>query len=83
MHIVVFILAALLLLFGGGCTLVFLVSTIEDPRAMYVDIGAVVAIWLPLGLGPLAAGIALWRVALNMKRKRDSGLTKGIEEKGQ
>jgi hypothetical protein len=81
--IVLFILAAVLIVFGGGCTLIFLVSAIGDPRAMYADIGAVVGIWLPLGLGPLVAGIVLWRAAFNMKRKRDSALTKGIEEKGQ
>lgn len=69
MHIVIFLLAALLLLFGGGCTLIFLVLSFGDPRSFFGDIGLLLSVWLPLGLALIVGGIALWRVAIGMKRK--------------
>jgi hypothetical protein len=69
MYVVVLILALLLFMFGGGCTLILLAGAVGDPRSMFADLALLMSIWLPLGLAPLAGGIALWRVALNMKKK--------------
>jgi hypothetical protein len=69
MHAVVLILALLLVLFGGGCTLILLAGAVTDPGSFFADVPLLLTIWLPLGLVPLGGGIALWRVALNMKKK--------------
>jgi hypothetical protein len=69
LHVVVFILAGLLILFGGGCTLTFLALLIYDPSSFFSDTAMILSVWLFLGVVPLAAGIVLWRVAPGMNRK--------------
>lgn len=81
MHVVVFILAGLLILFGGGCTIVFLIVSIDEPRSFLADVPLLLSVWLPFGLAPLAGGIALWRSALAKKRRNAAPARANKEER--
>lgn len=72
MHVLAIVLCFILLLFGGGCTLIFLVGAISDPRSFFGDIPLLLTLWLPLGLAPLAGGYFLFRYG----RRRDDELRK-------
>jgi hypothetical protein len=67
MHVLAIVLGFILLLFGGGCTLIFLVGAVTDPRSFFGDIPLLLTLWLPLGLAPLAGGYFLFRYG----RRRD------------
>jgi len=51
----------LLVLFGGGCTLILGVAFASDPMSLFNDMPLFLSIWLPLGLAPLAVGYWLLR----------------------
>jgi hypothetical protein len=72
MHVIAILFGLLLLLFGGGCTLIFLFSTIQDPRSMLADAAMILQIWAPLGLIPLVAGWFLFRFGLKRSREGNS-----------
>lgn len=72
MWIILLVFALLLILFGGGCTLILGGIGVTDPSSLFNDMSTVLGIWLPLGLLPLAAGIFLFRLALKLKRKREA-----------
>lgn len=70
MAILAVIFGLLLLLFGGGCTLIFVAGGIMDPKSMFADIPLVLTMWLPLGLLPLVLGWLLFRYGVRKDRER-------------
>jgi hypothetical protein len=70
MHVVAAILGLLLLVFGGGCTLIIVVGSIIDLRSMLADIPLLLTIWLPLGLVPGLGGWYLLRWAMRKAAER-------------
>jgi hypothetical protein len=64
MHIVLLIFGLLLILFGGGCTLIFFGMGPDSDFFL---------LWLILGVAPLAGGFMLFRRALRMGRERREG----------
>src|SRR5205823_1316358 len=57
MAILAIIFGILLILFGGGCTLIVGGIMVSDPSSIINDLGTTLSILLPLGLLPLAIGI--------------------------
>lgn len=70
MHVLAIILGLLLLLFGGGCTLIFLVAAVMDFRSMIADIPLLLTLWVPLGIAPLVGGWFLFRYGMGKDRER-------------
>jgi hypothetical protein len=70
MHVLLIILGLLLLLFGGGCTVIFVGLGLQDPSSMLGDMALLLQLWLPLGLAPLIGGFFLFRHGLKLKRER-------------
>jgi hypothetical protein len=70
MHVLAIIFGLLLLLFGGGCTLIFLFGMVTDARSMLSDVPLLLTLWVPLGLLPLAVGYWLFRLGLRISRRR-------------
>ena len=70
MHILLIILGLLLLVFGGGCTLIFVVLGVMDRAAMLTDAQLILSILLPMGLAPLLAGFFLFRQGLKLRRRK-------------
>jgi hypothetical protein len=70
MHILLIVLGLLLMLFGGGCTLVFAVLGVGSPANFLGDMSLLLSLWLPLGLAPLVGGFFLVRVGLKADRDR-------------
>jgi hypothetical protein len=66
MWVLLLILAILLMLLGGGCTITYFNIGLTESGSFLSEF---FAIWLLLGLLPLVGGIALWPVALKMKKK--------------
>lgn len=69
MHVLLIVLGLLLVLFGGGCTLIIGGFAIADFRNTVNDLGTVLPMFVAMGLAPLAAGIFLMRAG--MKRDRE------------
>jgi hypothetical protein len=67
MAILAIIIGILLILFGGGCTLIMGGLIISDPSGIGSDVGSVL---LMLGILPLAAGILLVRWGVRKDRER-------------
>ena len=65
MHIVLLIFGPLLILFGGGCTLIFF-GTGPDSEFLLL--------WLALGVAPLVGGFLLVRYGLRLRRERQTQL---------
>lgn len=75
MHILLFVFGLILLLFGGGCTLIFGGLIASDPAI--IGDAMSVPIWLALGLAPLVGGFYLFRRGLRVYRqKRTKALSK-------
>jgi hypothetical protein len=72
MYIFAIAVGLLLVLFGGGCTLIMGGLVISDPGSLMNDLGMVLSIVLPLGLLPLGVGILLirWGVRKDRERRR-------------
>ena len=61
MHIFLKSIGLLLMLFGGGCTIVF-IAVDGDSELLWL--------WLILGLAPLVRGLFLFRYGLKRDRER-------------
>ena len=61
MPVLLMILGRLLILFGGGCTVIFFGM---GPDSEFV------LLWLGLGVAPLVGGLLLARYGLRLRRKR-------------
>jgi hypothetical protein len=70
MPIVLIIFGALLLLFGGGCTLIVLGVMIDDPNHAWSNLQDVAPFWIPLGLLPLVIGWLLFRWGVKSRRAK-------------
>lgn len=70
MPILLMILGLLLVLFGGGCTLIFFGM---GPDSEFL------LLWLALGAAPLAGGFLLVRYGLRLRRARRTQLPNGGE----
>jgi TRAP-type C4-dicarboxylate transport system permease small subunit len=70
MHVLLIIFGLLLIVFGGGCTLIVGGVTISDPSSATSDLATILPLWLVLGLLPLAAGIWLFRAGLRIDREK-------------
>lgn len=68
MPILLMILGLLLILFGGGCTLIFF-GMGPDSEFLWL--------WLGLGVLPLAGGFLLARYGLRLRRARRAQLSSG------
>ena len=62
------IIGLLLILFGGGCTLIFFGM---GPDSEFV------LLWLGLGVVPLGGGLLLVRYGLRLRRERRAQLSNG------
>ena len=76
MYIFAIAVGLLLVLFGGGCTLIMGGLVISDPGSVMNDLGMVLSIVLPLGLLPLGVGILLIRWGVKKDRERRSARQK-------
>jgi hypothetical protein len=72
MPIVLIIFGVLLLLFGGGCTLIMLGVMIDDPSHIWSNLQDVAPFWIPLGLLPLVIGGLLVRGGLKWRRAKQA-----------
>lgn len=70
MSVIAIIFGFLLLVFGGGCTLIFLYGAVIDTRSMFSDVPALLMLWLPLGLLPMVLGWLLFRWGRRRDRER-------------
>lgn len=71
MHVVAIIIGLLLLVFGGGCTLLIVGSgLISDPAALIADIPLLASILVPFGILPAIGGWFLFRWGLKVDRAR-------------
>ncbi|MCB1380407.1 MAG: hypothetical protein KDK89_18870 [Alphaproteobacteria bacterium] len=70
MQVIAIILGLLLLIFGGGCTLIFLFGLVSDTRSMLSDVPLLLTLWIPLGLLPLGLGWLLFRYGLRKDREK-------------
>jgi len=61
MHVLLMIIGLLLILFGGGCTIVF-IAVDGDREFLWL--------WLALGVAPLVGGFFLIRHGLKLNRER-------------
>lgn len=68
MHILLIVIGLLLLLFGGGCTLIIAGFAIADWRATLGDLTGVAGVLGGMGLLPLAAGWYLFRLGVKIDR---------------
>ena len=73
MAILAIIFGILLILFGGGCTLIVGGIMVSDPSSAINDLGSTLSILVPLGLLPLAIGILLVRWGVRKDRERRAG----------
>ena len=64
MHVLLLVFGLLLVLFGGGCTVLFF--GMEAPSDFLM-------LWLGLGLAPLGGGIFLIRRGIRLRRERREG----------
>jgi hypothetical protein len=74
MHIIAILFGLLLLLFGGGCTLIFLITTLGDPQGMFSDMALLLQLWIPLGLVPLVGGWFLFQYGMRRGREKSAKL---------
>jgi len=70
MHIVLIIFGVLLLLFGGGCTLIVLGEASYDPSRFLSNFLDMMPFWIPLGLLPLIVGWLLVRWGVKWGRSK-------------
>jgi hypothetical protein len=70
MGVLLIILGLLLMLFGGGCTLILAGIESYNPSNIMNDLADFLPMWLGLGLLPLAAGFFLFRAGLKLDRER-------------
>lgn len=70
MHVLLIVLGLLLLLFGGGCTLIGLFMVVQEPQNILPDMALLMSIWLPFGLAPLVGGYFLFRQGLKIDRRK-------------
>ena len=70
MHIILIIFGVLLLLFGGGCTLIVLGLILPEPARLGSALAEMMPFWIPLGLLPLALGWLLLRWGLKLGRAK-------------
>jgi len=69
-HIVLIIFGVLLLLFGGGCTLIVLGEVSYDPSHFLSNFLDMMPFWIPLGLLPLIVGWLLVRWGVKWGRSK-------------
>ncbi len=70
MHVLLMILGALLMLFGGGCTLVFLATVYNGVEVLVEEPGLMLGVWLPFGVLPLVAGWFMLRKGWRIDREK-------------
>ena len=70
MPIVLIIFGVLLLLFGGGCTMIMVGILVEDPEHAWSTLQEVIPFWMPLGLLPLIIGGLLFRWGVKSRRAK-------------
>jgi hypothetical protein len=70
MPVLAIIVGILLILFGGGCTLIMGGIVVTDPASFVNDFGDLVSILLPLGILPLVVGNFLTRWGIKADRQR-------------
>ena len=69
MHVLLIVVGLLLLLFGGGCTLIIGGFTIADPGTLTTD-PSLLGMLLIMGILPLGLGWWLFRWGLRIDRER-------------
>lgn len=70
MYVILIIFGLLLLLFGGGCTVILLGLIFEDPQNAWGTLQDAMPFWIPLGLLPLAIGGLLFRWGVKWRRAK-------------
>ncbi len=85
MHILLIVAGLLLLVFGGGCTLIMGGFAIMDWRSTLNDFASVASLLGGLGLLPLAAGWFLFRHGVRIDREKRKAAAERFRhsEKGQ
>ncbi|WP_373503071.1 hypothetical protein [Aestuariivirga sp.] len=72
MNIVAIIFGLLLLAFGGGCVLMFVVFSFTDPKGMLADIPVLLTTLVPFGVLPAILGWFLFRWGVKRDRKQQA-----------
>jgi hypothetical protein len=70
MHVILIIIGLILVVFGGGCTLIVGGLVLADPGSLINDPMEVLSLGGGMGLLPLAIGIALFRWGLRIDREK-------------
>ncbi len=70
MPVLFIVLGLLLMLFGGGCTLIAGGVLFSDPGMIMNDLASIVPLYLAIGLAPLVGGFFLFRHGLRRDRER-------------
>lgn len=80
MHVILIVIGLILMLFGGGCTLIVGGLVISDPQSMLNDPLSVLGLGGGLGVLPLVIGLLLFRTGMRIDReKRKAGVVKQAE----
>ena len=70
MPVLFIVIGLLLMLFGGGCTLIVGGVLLSDPSMIMNDIASIFPLYLAIGLAPLVGGFFLFRHGLRQDRDR-------------
>jgi hypothetical protein len=70
MPVLLIIFGLLLMLFGGGCTLIVGGLFISDSSGSFGDLGSILPMWLGIGVAPLVGGYFMFRAGLSKDRER-------------
>ncbi len=81
MHVLYIVIGLLLMLFGGGCTVIVGGIFISDPNSILNDIASIFPLYLLVGLAPLAGGFFLFRHGLRIDRQKRQAAREAIADK--
>ena len=70
MPVLLIVFGLLLMLFGGGCTLIVGGLFISDPSGGLDDLVSILPMWFGIGVAPLAGGFLMFRAGLSKDRER-------------
>ncbi len=83
MHMLLIIFGLVLLVFGGGCTLIVVGGgLLTDPASLFADVPLLLTILVPFGLLPAGLGWLLFRRGLRIDREKRNAVAAQDDEKG-
>jgi hypothetical protein len=77
MPVLFIVIGLLLMLFGGGCSLIVGGVLLSDPSMIMNELASIFPLYLAIGLAPLVGGFFLFRHGLRQDReRRQAAMTK-------